>query len=318
MTVTSENSENITVSDHPAPSRRERIMDSLSILFSSRTAMVGLLLIGFWVIIALFADDCIIKPACWSGSKDYEPTPWLARYSYLEQFSGENLQAPSAKHWLGTDRFGRDLWARLAYGARIILTLAPVSVLIALVVGATLGLVSAYYGGFVDEFIMRIMDAILTFPRMVLYLVILAALGGSEYTVILAIAFNGAPGVARLVRSLALDVMTRDYVAAAQTRGEHPLYIMYVEVLPNTLGPVIIDAMLRIGYAVFAIASLGFLGIGLPPPSPDWGSIVNAGRRAIQMGHPWTALWAALATAMLVVGLNLLADGLGEEVGRYE
>jgi peptide/nickel transport system permease protein len=299
------------------PTRVDKIRESLSILTGSKTAMTGLLLVGFWVIIAIFADDCLVNPACWCGSRDYKPTPWLARYSYLEQFSGENLQGPSAKHWLGTDRHGRDIWARLAYGSRIILTLAPFSVLVALLTGTTLGLISAFYGGAVDELIMRLMDAILTFPRMVLYLVILAALGASNFTVVLAIAWNGAPGIARLVRSLALDIMTRDYVAAAQTRGEHPLYIMFVEVLPNTLGPVIIDAMLRVGYAVFAIASLGFLGIGLPPPSPDWGSIVNAGRSFIQIGHPWESLWGALATAMLVVGLNLLADGLNEEVGRY-
>lgn len=300
------------------PSSAEKIRDSISIITGSKTAMIGLLLVGFWVIVALFADDCIINPACWSKSKNYEPTPWLARYDHLEQFSGENLQGPSAKHWLGTDRQGRDLWARLAYGSRIILTLAPFSVFVALVVGTVLGLVSAYYGGVVDEFIMRIMDAILTFPRMVLYLVILAALGASSFTVILAIAWNGAPGIARLVRGMAMDVMTRDYVAAAQTRGEHPLYIMFVEVLPNTFNTIIIDAMLRIAYAVFAIASLGFLGIGLPPPSPDWGSIVNSGRAFIHVGQPWASLSGALATAMLVVGLNLLADGLSEEVGRYE
>jgi peptide/nickel transport system permease protein len=299
------------------PSTYEKLKGRISILTNSKTSVVGLILISFWIIVAIFADDCVINPGCWVDSREYESTPWLSRYSHLEQFTGENLQGPSAKHWLGTDRLGRDLWAQLAYGSRIILTLAPFSVFISLVVGTTLGLIAAYYGGAVDEFIMRIMDAILTFPRMVLYLVILAALGASNFTIILAIAWNGAPGIARLVRSLAIDIMTRDYIAAAQTRGEHPLYIMFVEVLPNTLGPVIIDAMLRVGYAVFAIASLGFLGIGLPPPSPDWGSIVNAGRSFIQIGHPWGSLWGAIATAMVVVGLNLLADGLNEEVNRY-
>ena len=133
-------------------------------------------------------------------------------------------------------------------------------------------------------------------------------------TIVLAVALAVC---ARLVRSLTLDIKTRDYVAAAQTRGENPLYIMFVEILPNARGPIIIDAMLRVGYAVFAIGTLGFLGLGLPPPSPDWGSIVNAGRKFIQAGHPWDALWASLATAMLVVGLNLLADGLSEETNKY-
>jgi peptide/nickel transport system permease protein len=186
-----------------------------------------------------------------------------------------------------------------------------------LIIGGTLGVVSGYYGGIIDEIIMRALDALMAFPTILLYLVIIAALGPSPTNVVLAITIAGAPGIARLVRSLTLDIKTRDFVAAAETRGEHPLYIMFVEILPNARGPILIDATLRIGYAVFAIGTLGFLGLGLPPPSPDWGSIVNAGRTFIQSGHPWDALWGSLAIAMLVVGLNLLADGLNEESQRY-
>lgn len=294
-----------------------RITAGLAILARSRTALAGLLLVGFWVVAALFADDCLIQPACWRGDPAFEATPWLARYSPLQQFSGRGLEGPSTDHWLGTDRLGRDLWARLLHGARIILLLAPISVLIALAIGGTLGLAAGYYGGQVDELLMRFLDALLAFPQILLYLVIIAALGPSAINVVLAITIAGTPGIARLVRSLTLDIKTRDYVAAAQTRGENPWYIMFVEILPNARGPIIIDAMLRIGYAVFAIGTLGFLGLGLPPPSPDWGSIVNAGRKFIQAGHPWDALWASLATASLVVGLNLMADGLSEELERY-
>lgn len=304
----------------PAPTRPKRwnrLRAVFGILRRSRTAMVGLALVGFWVIVALFADTCLVSPACWVGGSDYQATPLLARYSPLEQFRGANLQGPSADHWLGTDRLGRDLWARLAHGARIILLLAPLSIGIALVVGGTLGLAAGYYGGLIDEVVMRVLDALMAFPQILLYLVIIAALGPSALNVVLAITIAGAPGIARLVRSLTLDIKTRDYVAAAQTRGENPWYIMFVEILPNARGPIMIDAMLRIGYAVFAIGTLGFLGLGLPPPSPDWGSIVNAGRKFIQAGHPWDALWASAATAMLVVGLNLMADGLQEELGRY-
>ena len=298
-------------------SRGQRLRAALGTVRRSRTAMVGAFLVGFWVVVALFADACLISPACWVGGSDYQATPLLARYSPLEQFSGANLQGPSAAHWLGTDRLGRDLWARLAHGARIILLLAPISVGVALLVGGTLGLLAGYYGGLIDEIVMRALDALMAFPQILLYLVIIAALGPSALNVVLAITIAGAPGIARLVRSLTLDIKTRDYVAAAQTRGENPWYIMFVEILPNARGPIIIDAMLRVGYAVFAIGTLGFLGLGLPPPSPDWGSIVNAGRKFIQAGHPWDALWASAATAMLVVGLNLLADGLQEELGRY-
>ncbi len=299
------------------PTRWEKIKAGLEILFTSRVAIAGLVLVGFWVIVAVFADNCIISPACWTKAEGFEPTPWLARYSPFEQFRGENLQDPSANHWLGTDRNGRDLWARLAYGSRTILTLAPAAVLIALVVGGTLGVIAGYYGGMVDEIIMRILDASMAFPQILLYLVIIAALGPSATNVVIAITLAGAPGIARLVRSLTLDIKTRDFVAAAETRGESSWYIMFVEILPNARGPIIIDAMLRVGYAVFSIGTLGFLGLGLPPPSPDWGSMVSAGKSFIQAGHPWDALWASLAIAMVVVGLNLLADGIAEESQRY-
>ncbi len=309
--------ENTLVTRAPArPSRWARIKAGLELLTRSKVAIVGLGLVSFWVIAAIFADDCLIRPACWMGSKDYKPTPWLAVYS-PDQSTGKGLGAPSAEHWLGTDRNGRDLWARLVYGARIILTVAPLGVGAALLVGGFLGLTAGYFGGLVDEIVMRLLDAMIAFPQIILYMVIIAALGPSATNVVIAITVAGAPGIARLVRSLTLDIKTRDYVAAAQTRGESPWYIMFVEILPNASGPIVIDAMLRVGYAVFAIGTLGFLGLGLPPPSPDWGSIVNSGRKFIQAGHPWDALWGSAATAMLVVGLNLMADGLSEEMQRY-
>lgn len=307
----------------PAPSRWKRAKESLRIFVASKVAVAGFFLVAFWVIVAVFADDCTFRPSLWigclTGQREVysQTTPWLARYSPLEQFRGENLQGPSAAHWLGTDRQGRDLWARLAHGSRIILLLAPFSILIALVVGGTLGVIAGYYGGLTDEITMRLLDALMAFPQILLYLVIIAALGPSITNIIIAITIAGAPGIARLVRSLTLDIKTRDFVAAAETRGESPWYIMFVEILPNARGPIIIDVMLRIGYAVFAIGTLGFLGLGLPPPSPDWGSLVNQGRSFIQAGHPWDALWASLAIAMLVVGLNLMADGLNEETQRY-
>lgn len=299
------------------PSFWSRLREGMGLLGRSKVAMVGLSLVLFWVIIALFADNCIISPQCWIGSDDFESTPWLARYSPFEQFRGANLQGPSAEHWLGTDRSGRDLWARLAHGARKILTIAPLSILVALIIGGMLGVIAGYYGGLTDEIIMRALDALMAFPQILLYLVIIAALGPSVFNIVLAITFAGAPGIARLVRGLTLDIKTRDYVAAAQTRGESALYIMLVEILPNASGPIIIDAMLRVGYAVFAIGTLGFLGLGLPPPSPDWGSMVSSGKSFIQAGHPWDALWASLAIASVVVGLNLLADGLNEESQRF-
>jgi peptide/nickel transport system permease protein len=164
---------------------------------------------------------------------------------------------------------------------------------------------------------MQLLDALIAFPVIVLYLVVIAALGQGDLVVIVAITITGAPGVARLVRSLALDIKTRDYIRAAETRGESPWYIMFVEILPNARGPILVDSMLRVGYAIFAIGTLGFLGIGLPPPDPDWGNMVNEARKNI-FSNPVAVIWPAAAIATLVIGLNLFADGLREELTRFQ
>ena len=163
-----------------APTRAARLtklLSSLSVFGRSRTALVGLVLVGFWVFVAFFADNCLVAPACWVGASNFKPTPWLSRYSPYEQFTGAVLKDPSPEHWLGTDRQGRDLWARLAYGSRTILVLSPMSVIIALLVGGSLGLTAGYYGGLVDEILMRALDTLMAFPQILLYLVIIAALG---------------------------------------------------------------------------------------------------------------------------------------------
>ncbi len=186
-----------------------------------------------------------------------------------------------------------------------------------LIAGSFLGLNAAYRGGGWDQSIMQLLDALIAFPVIVLYLVVIAALGQGDLVVILAITVTGAPGVARLVRGLALDIKTRDYIRAAETRGESTTYIMFQEILPNARGPILVDAMLRVGYAIFAIGTLGFLGIGLPPPDPDWGSMVNDARQFI-FTNQWAVIWPAIAIASLVVGLNFFADGLREELTRYQ
>lgn len=299
-----------TLDTHHRPWRRLKY--SLSVLFSSRTATVGLFLVLFWVLVAIFA-------------------PLLTPYTPLEQDWKAPNQGPSPVHPLGTDELGRDLWSRLIYGARVVLVILPISenfwlpggtalwgVFIALVMGTTLGLVSGFYGGWIDEATMRLLDAMMAVPIILLYLIIMAALGCSAVNVVLAMTIVGTPGIARLVRSLTLDIRTREYIRAAETRGESDAYIMFVEILPNARGPIIVDAMLRVGYAIFAMGTLGFLGLGIPPPSPDWGSMVAKGREFILEGSPWAALWPSVAIASLVVGLNLLADGLREESMRYQ
>jgi peptide/nickel transport system permease protein len=281
------------------------------ILLSSKIAMVGLVIVLFWVFVALFA-------------------PLLTPYTPYEQDWKAPNQGPSAEHILGTDELGRDLWTRLIYGARVVLVVLPVTenfslpggtaiwgVVVALMIGATLGLIGGYKGGWIDELVMRLLDAMMAIPVILLYLIIVVAIGASAVNVVIAISIVGVPGIARLVRSLTLDIKTREYIRAAETRGESAWFIMFVEILPNTRGPIIIDAMLRIGYAIFAMGTLGFLGLGMPPPSPDWGSMVAKGRAFILTGNPYAALWPSLAIASLVVGLNLLADGIREESMRY-
>jgi peptide/nickel transport system permease protein len=310
MVVTEEATVSAAVESRTSPLRR--IWEGFSVLLSSKIAVIGLAIVLFWVFVAVFA-------------------PFLTSYTPLEQDWKAPNQGPSKTHILGTDELGRDLWSRLMYGARVVLVILPISeelwipggtaiwgVFVALFVGTTLGLLSGYYGGWIDEIVMRLLDAMMAIPIILLFLIIMTALGASAVNVVIAITIVGTPGIARLVRSLTLDIRTREYIRAAETRGENPWYIMFVEILPNARGPIIVDAMLRVGYAIFAMGTLGFLGLGLPPPSPDWGSMVAKGREFILQGSPWAALWPSLAIASLVVGLNLLADGLREESMRYQ
>ena len=310
MAVTEEATVGAEVESRTSPLRR--IREAFSVLLSSRIAVIGLTIVLFWVFVAVFA-------------------PLLSSYTPLDMDWKAPNQGPSRAHILGTDELGRDLWSRLMYGARVVLVILPISetlwipggtalwgVFVALFVGTTLGLMSGYYGGWIDEIVMRLLDAMMAIPIILLFLIIMTALGASAVNVVIAITIVGTPGIARLVRSLALDIRTREYIRAAETRGENPWYIMFVEILPNARGPIIVDAMLRVGYAIFAMGTLGFLGLGLPPPSPDWGSMVAKGREFILQGSPWAALRPSLAIASLVVGLNLLADGLREESMRYQ
>ncbi len=190
-------------------------------------------------------------------------------------------------------------------------------VLGSLTLGSTLGLIAGYRGGNWDQVIMQILDALIAFPRIVLYLVVITALGQGDLVMIFAIAVTGAPGVARLARSQALEIKQRDYIRAAETRGESIWYVMFREILPNAIGPLLVDAMLRVGYAVFTIGTLGFLGRGLPPPEPDWGNMINLARPSFAQA-PLAVLVPAFAIVTLVVGLNLFADGLNEEITRYQ
>jgi peptide/nickel transport system permease protein len=290
---------------------REGFWKSASIIFESRIAMVGLAIVWFWIAVAVLS-------LVWTP---YDPnaTDFI-----------QNLP-PNAQNILGTDHLGRDILSRLMQGTQVVLLktrlpggehaipggVAIWGVIGSLTLGTLFGLNAGYRGGWWDQVIMQALDALIAFPRIVLYLVVIAALGQGDLVVVLAISITGAPGVARLARSLTLDIQTRDYIRAAETRAESIWFIMFREILPNARGPLLVDAMLRVGYAIFMIGTLGFLGIGLPPPDPDWGSMVNDARKFMFLNQ-LAVIWPAVAIASLVIGLNLFADGLREELSRYQ
>jgi len=288
-----------------------RLKQGLTILFESKIATIGFSVICFWFLVALVS-------LFW--------TP----YNPNESLFIQNLP-PNWTNLLGTDHLGRDILSRLMTGSQVILIktrlpwfdlsvpggVAIWGVVGSVMLGTLLGLNSGYRGGNWDRMVMYVIDAMVAFPRIILYLVLILAFGQSDLVVIFAITVTGAPGVARLVRGLALDIKTREFVKAAETRAETKFHIMFKEILPNTKGPVIVDAMFRLGYAIFTIGTLGFLGIGLQPPDPDWGSMVNEARKMIFINQ-WSVIWPAFAVASLVISLNFLADGLNEELSRYQ
>jgi len=276
----------------------KKTKELFSVIYSSPTAVIGLTIFIIWILIAVFA-------------------PVITNHTPLEQDYMLINKGPSAVHPLGTDNLGRDVWSRVAYGARTILLLGPMSVLVAFILGILLGLPAGYYQGWVDETVMRVLDSIMAFPTILLYMIIISAVGASSFNVVIAIAIGGAPGIARLVRALTMDIRTLEYVSAAKLRGESDLTIMLREILPNCRGPLIVDFLLRIGYAAFYIGTLGFLGLGLPPPTPDWGGMVQQGHSYMTI-NIWPVLSATLAIVTLVIGLNMFADGLREESMRYQ
>ena len=260
---------------------------------SSPVAMVGLGLVLFWVVLALLAP---ILPIASPNAQDY-----LAMAH----------PGSSAKHWLGVDALGRDLLSRIIWGGRTVLAVAPVAVLIAYTVGCAMGLLAGYYRGWVDAAVSRASDVILSFPVVVLYVILIANIGPSALNIVVAVVLASAPGIARIVRGLVMSLMHQEFVAAAYLRRENDLFVMLVELLPNCRGPLITDFCLRLGYTTITIGTLGFLGLGLPPPNPDWGGMVKQGTSMITV-FPHISLYPTIALVSLILGFNLLADGITE------
>ena len=262
-------------------------------LLRSRAATVGLSILLFWAVVAAFA-------------------PWLAPYDPTAiHFETLGNPSPSAAHPFGTDVTGRDLLSRLIHGARTTYVVVPLAIGSAFLVGGIAGMAAGWYGGWTDVLVSRAGDVMLAFPALVLYVILITAFGPSLWNIVIAVTLAYAPGVARLMRGQVLSVKGQDYVLAARAGGERGPWIMAVEILPNVGAPLVVDLCLRAGYTVILIGTLGFLGLGLPPPTPDWGGMVVEGVNFLSI-HPHMALLPAAAVTSVVVACNLLADGLRE------
>jgi len=267
-----------------------------SLMAESPILIAGVSILAFWLLVAIFA-------------------PFIAPFGPNENLVPMALPGERTTNgrimWLGADHLGRDVLSRIIYGGRTVLTYAPLATLCAYTVGVTLGLVAGYKGKWVDELLSRFADLVLAFPVIVLYIVIIQKFGASGVNILIAVTLASSPGIMRLVRGVVLDLRTRAYVSAAQMRGESTLYILFVEILPNARGPLIVDACLRLGYVTITIGTLGFLGLGLPPPTPDWGGMINESRH-FALVFPHMAVFPCIAVSSLVLAFNLIADGLRE------
>ena len=251
---------------------------------------LGLLLVGLMLSIAIIG-------------------PWIAPHN-PEAFSPlQRYQPPSLQFWLGTDQYGRDILSRLLYGARATVLMAILASALGTLAGALLGTTSAYLGGRSDEAIMRTIDAVMSIPSLLMALLIVTLLGKSSFNALIAIAVAFTPGMARVTRSVALTVRKQDYVSAAIARGERAAYIVWREMLPNVVAPIVVEMTIRVAFAVMLFATLSFLGLGAQPPAPEWGLMVSESRRFMHLS-PWMILWPSLAIATVAIGFNLLGDGL--------
>jgi peptide/nickel transport system permease protein len=284
----------------------------LSIVFFRRclattAGKIGLPIVLFYLILALFGQ-------------------WLAPYSatefnYSETGELKQLFGPSWEHWLGTDQFGRDILSRVMSGATSIILVSVTGAALGVALGAIFGMSSAYKGGWVDEVVMRVMDGLMSFPTLLLALLVMATLASNpppiqllepywEHLLIVGtISFVTMPGVARVVRSTTLMLKRLDFVQSARLRGESATYIIFMEILPNAVPVLGVEMSVRLSYAILLVSSLGFLGLGVQPPSPDWGLMISQSRQFLGSA-PWVALAPAAAVASLVIGVNLLADGV--------
>ena len=275
----------------PAVSERSQARRETFRLLIRRPAFIlGNVIVIGWVITAVLGER--ITP--------YDP---------FNQFFAGHLP-PSPEHWMGTDRLGRDVLSRVMVGSRDVLIIAPLAAMLGVIAGTLLGLIMGYYRGTIDDVLSRIVEAFLALPVVLVALLTLVVLGSSPLVVVCVVGILFTPIVARTVRSAVLSERQLDYVTAAKLRGESGLFILSREIFPNVLGPTVVEMTVRFGYAIFTVATLSFLGVGLQPPSPDWGLTVAEEYNNMISGVWWPTLFPALAIASTVVAVNLVADSL--------
>lgn len=259
-------------------------------LCSNRLAVVGMIIVFFLVLVAVFAD-------------------FIAPYDYSAIDPISRLQLPSAAHWCGTDNNGRDLLSRIIYGGRISLLVSLLSVVISLGAGGLIGAVAGYFGGLADSVIMRVMDIMMAIPGTLLAVCVSSLLGGGVWQTAVAIAISGIAPTARMLRATALSIRDQEYVEAARAGGSNHWRIIMHHVVPNCLAPIIVDASMKLGGNIMMISGLSFIGLGVQPPIPEWGSILNAGREYIREFWPMIT-FPGIAIMLTVFGFNVFGDGL--------
>ncbi|MBP2078086.1 nickel transporter permease [Oceanobacillus polygoni] len=264
--------------------------DTIRRLRKNRFAIIGFVIIVFFILLGLIA-------------------PLLTSYTVAEQQLVNRLQPPSEEHWLGTDHLGRDIFTRIAYGARVSLQVGFFAVTGALFFGTLLGIIAGYFGRWVDMIISRIFDILLAFPSILLAIAIVAILGASLQNALIAIAIINIPIFGRLVRSRVISLREEEYIMAAKAQGMKNGRIILHHILPNSIAPIIVQATLGFGTAILEAAALGFLGLGVQPPIPEWGQMLADARDFIQLA-PWTLLAPGISIMLVVLGFNLIGDGL--------
>ena len=261
------------------------------LLLSRPTFGVGAAIILFWVVCAIFGKS-------------------FAPYNPLAQNLLANNAGPSGAHWFGTDQLGRDVLSRVIVGARVILIVTPLATILGTVLGTALGLVMGYFGGATDLIVGRLIEAVLALPFVIIAFLFVVAVGSSTGALIVIIGFVFTPLIARTVRAAVLAERHLDYLSSARLLGESRTRIMFGEILPNIMPTILVEFTVRLGYAVFAVATLSFLGFGVQPPTPDWGSDIAANYSGLLAGYWWQVLFPALAIASLVTAVNLITDSI--------